>query len=101
MEVYGNTEVPPDSCDVKITVTTTTSVKTNNNLPKKFALLQIYPNPFNPLTVIEYQIPATSKVPLKIYDLLGREVAILVNNEEKAAGYYKTTFNGSRFSSGV
>ncbi|MDP3683052.1 MAG: T9SS type A sorting domain-containing protein, partial [Ignavibacteria bacterium] len=61
---------------------------------------QNYPNPFNPETVISYQLPVNSKVSLKVFDILGKEVAILVN-EEKPAGKYQVNFNGSILASGV
>ncbi|MBK7381344.1 MAG: T9SS type A sorting domain-containing protein [Ignavibacteriales bacterium] len=60
--------------------------------PLEFSLEQNYPNPFNPTTKISYSIPVNSFVQLKIYDLLGGEVAILVN-EEKQAGVYEVEFN--------
>ena len=63
-------------------------------------LYQNYPNPFNPTTKIEYSIPKTSFVTLKVYDILGREVVMLVN-EEKSVGNYKAEFNGSNLSSGI
>ncbi len=66
--------------------------------PSKFALSQNYPNPFNPSTSIQYAISSTQFVTLKVYDLLGREVATLVN-EEKAAGSYEIDFNVGRDSS--
>jgi len=75
----------------------------NNNkgeIPTNFVLGQNYPNPFNPTTVINYSIPKRSFVTLKIYDILGREVLTLVN-EEKPAGNYKVTFNGVNLPSGV
>jgi len=75
----------------------------NSNLsfiPEKFSLSQNYPNPFNPSTVIGYRIPVPSNVTLKIYDVLGREVSTLVN-EEKPAGNYKVNFDGSNLASGV
>lgn len=65
-----------------------------------FKLDQNYPNPFNPATVITYQVPSTSRVSLKIYDVVGREVAVLVN-EVKEAGGYRVNFNASNFSSGI
>jgi hypothetical protein len=70
------------------------------NVPTCYALEQNYPNPFNPSTVIGYQLPMSGSVTLKVYDVIGREVATLVN-EQKDAGYYKATFNAAKFSSGV
>nr|MBP9084177.1 T9SS type A sorting domain-containing protein [Bacteroidia bacterium] len=60
--------------------------------PKEFALMQNYPNPFNPSTTITYHLPKTAKVELKIYDVLGTEIATLAN-EEKPAGIYHIEFN--------
>ena len=69
-------------------------------LPETYALEQNFPNPFNPTTTIRYQIPKDGLVTLKIYDILGAEVATLVN-EEKVAGRYEVNFNAGKLASGV
>ncbi len=68
--------------------------------PDRFAVAQNYPNPFNISTIIHYQIPATSDVRIDIYDILGRKVAILVD-EKQPAGYHQTIWNADGRSSGV
>lgn len=80
----------------------TTDVKTTGDTqkPKDFSLKQNYPNPFNPSTVIKYQVPSTGNVVLKVYDILGKEVATLVN-DVKAAGDYECRFSGANLSSGL
>jgi len=70
------------------------------NLPEKYLLSQNYPNPFNPSTGINYSIPKNSFVSVKVYDVLGNEVAVLVN-KEKPAGNYSVEFNANNLSSGV
>ena len=77
-----------------------TSVQNQSSVLTSFRLLQNFPNPFNPNTKINYSIWQQSFVTLKVYDLLGREVATLVN-EEKPAGEYEVDFIGSNLSSGV
>lgn len=72
----------------------------DNQIPGAFALFQNYPNPFNPTTTLSYQLPVISKISLKIYDILGKEVATLVDQEQEA-GYYDIKFNASLLSSGV
>ena len=62
--------------------------------------MQNFPNPFNPITTIKYQIPKLSFVTLKVYDVLGKEIAILVN-EEKSAGEYEIEFDGNNLTSGI
>jgi photosystem II stability/assembly factor-like uncharacterized protein len=68
--------------------------------PKEFHLSQNYPNPFNPVTVISYQLAVNSFVTMRVYDLLGREVTILVN-EEKPVGSYSVRWNAANFPSGA
>lgn len=69
-------------------------------VPTVYGLEQNFPNPFNPITKINYQLPKNSLVTLKIYDVLGNEIISLVN-EEKAVGKYQSVFDGSQLSSGV
>jgi len=78
-----------------------TSINKNNKLqPTQFKLDQNYPNPFNPSTVISYQLAVGSHVTLNVYDILGNEVATLINGQ-KPAGNYSVKFNASNLSSGV
>jgi hypothetical protein len=72
----------------------------NSEIPNAYSLSQNYPNPFNPGTVISYQLPVNSFVTLKIYDILGKEVTTLVNQEHKA-GTYQVDWNAGSYSSGV
>ncbi|MCG6959223.1 T9SS type A sorting domain-containing protein [bacterium BMS3Abin03] len=75
-------------------------VSVNVGIPDNYVLKQNYPNPFNPTTNIVYYLPVDGFITLKIYDVIGNEVAKLVN-ENKKAGRYVVTFNGSNLSSGV
>ncbi|KAF0152832.1 MAG: hypothetical protein FD143_760 [Ignavibacteria bacterium] len=68
------------------------AVENENDIPTEFKLEQNYPNPFNPSTVISYKLQAASRITLKVYDVLGREVATLVD-EHKQPGSYKIVFN--------
>jgi len=69
-------------------------------MPQEFSLSQNYPNPFNPSTVIRYEIPVTSIVTLKAYNILGQEIATLVD-EQKQPGRYEIRWNAESFPSGV
>lgn len=80
--------------------TVTDVEKSNSTLPTKYELNQNYPNPFNPSTVINYQLPEAGNVTLKVYDVLGNEVATLVN-EFQQAGSYNAKFANAQLSSGV
>jgi len=77
-----------------------TDVKQRPGLPAKYELAQNYPNPFNPTTAINYSVPQNGFVTLKVYNVLGQEVATLFSGVQHA-GNYVATFDGSRFSSGV
>ena len=80
--------------------TTITGIKEQKKIPQQFKLFQNYPNPFNPTTAISYRLSAYSHVSLKIYDVLGREVKTLVN-ENQAAGEHKTEWNAENVACGV
>ena len=79
-----------------------TDIKSSGSVQnnKTYSLAQNYPNPFNPATVISYQLATAGKVTLKIFDVLGKEVTTLVN-EEKSAGSYSVKFNAVNLPSGV
>jgi hypothetical protein len=79
-----------------------TSLEDKNTAPRTghFQLFQNYPNPFNPVTTIRYTLPKSEFVTLKIYDILGREVAVLVN-ERQTAGSYSIRFDANQLSSGL
>jgi hypothetical protein len=72
----------------------------NSTPPSSFSLFQNYPNPFNPSTVISWQLPVGNHVLLKVYDVLGREVATLIN-EEKPIGNYEVELDGTNLPSGI
>jgi len=84
---FSYTDIPP-------------SVDSDNSTISNFDLQQNYPNPFNPSTIIKYSIPTSSFVQLTIYDVLGNEVATLVN-EEKPSGTYEINFSAEGLSSGI
>jgi len=96
---FGNYKLEPRQDDDFGTITKV-EVAYNSEIPDKFELLQNYPNPFNPSTYIEYRLPRQSYVTLKVYDVLGREVATLVD-EVQGAGTYRVKFENSQISSGV
>ena len=77
-----------------------TAIKDDREIPKLFFLSQNYPNPWNPSTKIQYSVPQSSNVNIKVFDILGNEIETLVN-EEKPAGTYELTWNASNLPSGV
>jgi hypothetical protein len=79
---------------------TVLSVDNNSKIPTNYSLSQNFPNPFNPETSIRYSIPKQSHVTIKVFDILGREVTTLVN-EEKNVGNYEVKFNSKKIASGI
>jgi hypothetical protein len=75
--------------------------KEEGTVPTDFSLNQNYPNPFNPTTQIAFSIPQTGNYALKIYDILGKEIETLVNNEQLSSGKYSVTFNAKNLASGT
>jgi cellulose 1,4-beta-cellobiosidase len=102
--VEATDKIDTTVCTVNRTFTTPASVgvKIDNKVPDKFVLFQNYPNPFNPSTIISYQLPVSSFIKLRVFDILGKEVAALVN-EEQTAGVYNYTFsiNNYKLLSGI
>jgi glycosidase len=102
LPAYGSAVYILTDSVIHMTVPTLTSVaaQPQPSVPLTFTLNQNFPNPFNPSTTIQYSIPHASRVTLKVYDVLGRVVSILVD-EQKNAGAYSTEFDGKSLSSGV
>ena len=88
-ELYNGSPLPKESMELVA-----------NIVPEKTELLGNYPNPFNPSTNISYQLSTMSRVTLKVFDILGREVVTLVD-EQMEAGYYSILFDGSELASGI
>ena len=72
----------------------------DEQIPDAYGLSSNYPNPFNPVTIVNYQLPEDAHVVMKLYDVVGREIRTLVN-ENKEAGYYRVAINASDLASGV
>jgi hypothetical protein len=93
-DVWSNANKPEESEPV------ITSVREITGSPIVFSLSQNYPNPFNPVTMIRFSIPKQGLVTLKVYNLLGEEVATLIN-KEMTKGSYEVDFKGTNYSSGI
>ncbi len=85
---------------VEMQYITITGVDDKTNTPNSFTLYQNYPNPFNPATTIKYSIPNSNMVSIKVFDILGKEVTTLVN-EQQNSGIHEVTFNAENLSSGT
>jgi flagellar hook assembly protein FlgD len=96
---------PPDgpnsyTTTVSVPLTVVTEVERTGQIPSNFALEQNYPNPFNPSTMIRFSLPTSARVTLKVYDVVGREVAELVD-QELTAGVFNYRFDGNRLAGGT
>ncbi len=91
---------PVAQASIKSAVTGVAEDNPSAGIPHRYSLSQNYPDPFNPSTVISYSLPVRSYVTLKVYNLLGKEVATLVKGDEQA-GKYRINFNANQLSSGV
>jgi hypothetical protein len=98
--VYGQRRFLGDYTTGAILGTTGVSPTGEKGLPAVYSLEQNYPNPFNPATNVEFSLPATSQVQLKVYNMLGQEVATLVNGTV-VAGHHTVSFDGSHLASGI
>jgi hypothetical protein len=78
-----------------------TGIPSDDDVPRQYMLAQNYPNPFNPGTTILFSLPVQTRVTLRIYDLLGKEIATLINNETLSAGKHIKQWSAQYFSSGV
>jgi hypothetical protein len=83
-----------------ISISSVTGVEGQGSLPTEFALRQNYPNPFNPTTTIEFALPLTSRVTIKLYNVLGQQMATIVD-EVLPAGFHQIPFNASSLASGM
>jgi hypothetical protein len=89
-----------DSADARYKKVFTSILQTSQAVPQRTSLLQNYPNPFNPATLIEFQLHHAGEVSLRVYDVLGREVAVLANGTLNA-GTYRVPFDGRQLASGI
>lgn len=93
-QMFTRVKISQDSIDVGIQ-------NISNEIPGNFSLSQNYPNPFNPTTSIRFELPTTSNVTLKVYNVRGQLVEILVNNEQVSAGFKEVEFNATNLASGI
>jgi len=89
-----------DDVTIQSTITNVNSDEPDSNIPQEFSLSQNYPNPFNPTTTIEFALPKSEYVTIKVYDLLGKEISTLVS-DQISKGNHKIKWNATDFSSGI
>jgi Secretion system C-terminal sorting domain len=90
--IRGGTDNPGGTTLLTVSSEPLSADNNNNIIPSEYSLEQNYPNPFNPSTKIKYAVPVVSFITLKVFDLLGNEIAILVD-EEKTVGVYEVEFS--------
>lgn len=90
-----------DISNVNFTIAINIGIQPQTGIPAKFILEQNFPNPFNPVTIIHYGIPQKAGVTLEVYDVSGKLVSVLINNEVKTEGYYGVEFDATNLPSGV
>ena len=106
VEIVANDTTSPNNGTIQVkdgvawSISGITGVENEDQIPTQYSLSQNYPNPFNPSTTISYQLQTSGRVTLKVYNILGDELATLVN-EEKSAGSFDVKFDASQLSSGI
>jgi hypothetical protein len=98
-DAVGNSEPIKTEADASTSITVSTEEGVAD-LPMQYELFQNYPNPFNPSTVINYSLPEASDVTIRIYDVMGRRIATLLN-EKQTAGWHNVTWNAGSVASGT
>ena len=96
IHIMRTSELPPPAPDQE-----TEHEDRRTDIPREYSLEQAYPNPFNPSSVIRYQLPVNGLVSLKVYDVLGQEVVAVLNDEQTIAGYHDLVFDATTLPSGV
>ncbi len=96
----GQVTISGNGGNIIIPIDYLVDVEQLTSVPTEFSLSQNYPNPFNPSTSIEFSLPRSTEVSLRVFDMLGKEVVTLVN-ENKSTGSYRVSFDGSNLASGV
>ncbi len=100
-EAFGLLLVLVDGTTVLLPAMSTSIDDALSDLPVSFSLEQNYPNPFNPSTKIEYSLPQAANVQISVYNVMGQQVATLINNEQQSAGYHTVSFDASNLASGM
>jgi hypothetical protein len=98
---FGNYKLVPRNNNDFIGYLPPVSVENEGTIPDEFALSQNYPNPFNPSTTIKFSVPTEASVRLSVFNILGQEVKVLVDNQIQQSGTYNLTFDATELTSGI